>query len=470
MYFDRRVGVKVFPLAVEEVLTEMRGISSVWDLRKSHPPCPRVYVTYTPFVTLNPSHVRRPATSAGLGRTTAIAIALDLSSLVSLCRATRVLSRILCRSHTPPSTHISCLCQQDLVYLLERPIITRSPESLVFVGTIWTGALSNTIFLSFRIMSNVTPRKRKAAVMDPEPPARTPRARGKGQVKRVYWQTDFQLILSAPALNPPLVPFPTPPSSRHRHIKTPLSPSNVDLLPTHPIASSSTSATRRKPNGQPLPPHLQNLLSLHNAFNLALSLHMATHPPVLPSHPPTQTKLDLANLTNFLNIKETVERTGGRRFGLPELGRLAWVWSWDGEHLPGDKTVSQKNKGINEDDNPFLEPSGTIATSSIRVCGMSYLITPTRTLDSSGRRVHTHGLGIELDLKPGETRQLVLSGYEDGMGDGGQGGGMGAVGRWSAGQEAREELFRRRLERWAELHGGYEVCLSTPLANEARAH
>ncbi|KAK1923765.1 hypothetical protein DB88DRAFT_464997 [Papiliotrema laurentii] len=290
-------------------------------------------------------------------------------------------------------------------------------------------------------MSNVTPRKRKAAVMDPEPPARTPRARGKG----------------APAPNPPLVPFPTPPSSRHRHIKTPLSPSNVDLLPTHPIASSSTSATRRKPNGQPLPPHLQNLLSLHNAFNLALSLHMATHPPVLPSHPPTQTKLDLANLTNFLNIKETVERTGGRRFGLPELGRLAWVWSWDGEHLPGDKTVSQKNKGINEDDNPFLEPSETIATSSIRVCGMSYLITPTRTLDSSGRRVHTHGLGIELDLKPGETRQLVLSGYEDGMGDGGQGGGMGAVGRWSAGQEAREELFRRRLERWAELHGGYEA-------------
>ena len=261
---------------------------------------------------------------------------------------------------------------------------------------------------------------------------------------------------SAPAPNPPLVPFPTPPSTRRRHEKAVLSS-------THPKLSSATQAApgpllKGKEKDLNLPPHLLQLLTLHNAFNLALSLHMATHPPILPSHPPSQTRLDLANLTNFLSIRETVERTGGRRFGLPELGRLAWVWSWDGKSLP-DEIVSSLKRGIDEVENPFLDPSSLNPTSSIRVCGMSYLITPTRTLDPTGRRVHTHGLGIELDLRPGETRRMFPDGNEGGLGNGGQGGGMGAIGRWNAGQEAREELFKQRLERWVELHGGYEVSL-----------
>jgi len=197
-------------------------------------------------------------------------------------------------------------------------------------------------------------------------------------------------------------------------------------------------------------------MNLQNAFNLALSLHLATHPPVLPPHSATSTKLDLANLTNFLAIKETVERGSGRRFGLPELGRLAWVWQWDGKSLPDEKAISEKNKRA-EEDNPFLVPSGTPSTSVIRVCGLSYLITPTRTLDNNGRRVHTHGLGIELDLKPGETRQMLLGGNEGGLSNRGQGGGMAAIGRWNSGQEQREDEFRRRLDRWVELHGGYEV-------------
>ena len=201
---------------------------------------------------------------------------------------------------------------------------------------------------------------------------------------------------------------------------------------------------------------------MHHAFNLALCLHIATHPPVLPPHPQSATKVDLPNLTNYLAIKETVERTSGRRFGLPELGRLAWIWAWDGLSLPDEKLVSEKRKRDGDDENPFLVPSGDRPTTSlIQVTGLSYLITPTRKLDpQTGRRVYTHGLGIELDLRPGETRQVLIGGAEGGLGNKGQGGGAGAIGRWNNGSEGRQEAFRERLERWTELHGGYEVGIA----------
>ena len=210
-----------------------------------------------------------------------------------------------------------------------------------------------------------------------------------------------------------------------------------------------------------LPPHLETLLSLHHAFNLALSLHIATHPPILPPHSTDTTKLDLPNLTNFTAIKETVERTSGRRFGLPEMGRLAWLWCWDGKDVPRSKLISERNKSAEEEDNPFLVKSGSEAslssTSTVRVSGLSYLLTPTRTLDSAGRRIRTHGIGIELELKPGETRQLLLGGSEGGAGNRGQGGGMAAVGRWNSAQDAREAVVVERLRRWVELHGGFVV-------------
>jgi hypothetical protein len=213
---------------------------------------------------------------------------------------------------------------------------------------------------------------------------------------------------------------------------------------------------------KPLPPSLQGLLSLHNAFNLALSLHLATHPPVLPPHSPESTKLDLPNLTNYIAMRETVERTSGRRFGLPELGRLAWLWNWDGQALPADKPAKA-------DANPFLVSDDNSSTSEIRVCGLTYLITPTRTLDGAGRKTHTYGVGIELDLKPGETRQMLIGGNEGGLSNRGQGGGMAAVGRWNAGQEQREDVFRSRLDRWVELHGGYEVGLQSDANHIQRA-
>ncbi|RSH93519.1 hypothetical protein EHS25_007875 [Saitozyma podzolica] len=254
---------------------------------------------------------------------------------------------------------------------------------------------------------------------------------------------------------PPLVPFPTPPSSRHRSkVERPefFASSTED---TTPPSTPSSNAT-------PLPPHLQTLLTLHHAFNLALSLHIATHPPILPPHPPTATKVQLPNLTNFLALRETVERTSGRRFGLPELGRLAWIWRWDGESLPSERTVSTRQK--EEKANPFLVSSDEPSCDTLALAGLTYLITPTRTMEPhTGRRVYTHGLGIELELRPGETRQMLHNGAEGGIGNKGQGGGMGAVGRWNVGGEAREDVVRQRLEKWIELNGGWEPPAKTDL-------
>jgi hypothetical protein len=226
-----------------------------------------------------------------------------------------------------------------------------------------------------------------------------------------------------------------------------------DVIVEDPVEFKEVFTSKTIEN-RPLPPHLQTLLTLQHAYNLALSLHIATKPPILPPHPPSTVRLELPCLTNFLAIKETVERTGGRRFGIQELARLAWIWQWDGVTLP------KEERGI-EDDNPFLVKRDQPSNPEM-VCAMSYLITPTRTLDGSGKRVHTYGLGIELDLKPGETRQILHNGAEGGLGNKGQGGGMGAVGRWNTGGEIRHDLVREKLEKWMDLNGGYEVSSPTP--------
>ena len=168
---------------------------------------------------------------------------------------------------------------------------------------------------------------------------------------------------------------------------------------------------------------------------------------------------------------------------MAELQRLAWVWTWDGSD-PDAKRVQAtddsgrdvdgsglqedgiKGKGQGgggkdegEDDNPFLVKTSPDQCPTLEISGLDYLITPTRTLDpTSSRRVYTYGIGIELQLRVGETRQLLHGGSEGGIGNKGQGGGMGAVGRWNVAGEEREEVVRERLERWVEMHGGHEVC------------
>lgn len=177
---------------------------------------------------------------------------------------------------------------------------------------------------------------------------------------------------------------------------------------------------------------------------------MATHPPVLPPHPASTTLLQVPNLTNILAIRDAVERTSGRRFGQQELARLAWVWAWDGKSLSAESSTKKE-----DDDNPFLVKPKSPSTTEDHVSGLSYLITTTRTLcPKTGRRVHTHGIGIELEIEPGETRQTLAGGVMGGLGNSGQGGGVRVIGRWSAGAEVREAAVREKLERWMDLHGG----------------
>ncbi|WVQ79404.1 hypothetical protein IAT38_001501 [Cryptococcus sp. DSM 104549] len=296
-------------------------------------------------------------------------------------------------------------------------------------------------------MSNlvqVTPRKRKASGREEEGEKTVSKGTpGSGRRTR-----------SGANTNPPIVP-PTPPSSRHRK-------ADPGAFLTLPTPKSNRPAV--------LPPHLETLLNLHTAVNLALSFHMATHPPVLPPHPASATSVPLPNLTNYLAIKADVERTSGRRFGAQELGRLAWVWAWDGVELPDEKKAKEKKKAVMlEEDNPFVVPSAPDIGAG-EVSGLSYIISSTRTRDpGSGKMVFTHGLGIDLELRVGETRQL-LPGSDGGFGNKGQGGGTGAIGRWSAGGEGREDVFRERLEKWVELNGGYEPpqanALPTPTTSD----
>lgn len=266
-----------------------------------------------------------------------------------------------------------------------------------------------------------TPRKRKAVETPLSPPSTRRKRTG-----------------AAPIPNPPLVPFPTP-SSRHRAKGNDLEDPEVT-----PKASASASFVSAKPRAK-LPDHLQTLLTLHHAFNIAISLHLATQPPVLPPHSADATSVRLPNLTNLLTLKGAVERGSGRRFGQAELARLAWLYAWDGESLP-------KEDKDDEDDNPFLDKPKV--NPSEPVSGLSYLITATRTLDPTGRKVHTLGIGLELDIEAGETRQLLMGGAEGGFGNKGQGGGLRVVGRWNAGAELREDIVRSRLEKWVMLHGG----------------
>lgn len=277
---------------------------------------------------------------------------------------------------------------------------------------------------------------------------------------------------SAPAPNPPVLPFPTPPRTGHRS-RPSLSNSSPFYDAPEPLIDDYSQSSKGGASRIQLPAHLKTLLTLHRAFNVALSLHIATHPPVLPPHSPSATNVKLPNLTNLLALRETIERTGGRRFGVDELQRLAWVWTWDGRDpdardVPADKEggeagVTDLDTGTGaaqkkEEDNPFLVPSSPAQCPTLEVSGLDYLITPTRTLDPvTGRRVYTYGIGIDLQLRQGETRQMLHGGSEGGLGNKGQGGGMGAVGRWNVAGEEREEVVRDRLEKWVEMHGGFEV-------------
>ncbi|KAJ9112584.1 hypothetical protein QFC19_000603 [Naganishia cerealis] len=305
---------------------------------------------------------------------------------------------------------------------------------------------------------------------------------------------------SVPAPNPPSAPFPTP-----RKIVLRVRPAEIATPPATPSTKGSDS---RNPQEFPLtpessskqrqvksndltpwkrvdalPPHLANLLALHKSFDLALSLHVATHPPVLP---PLESSLlqaheyglksldvDLDALTNYVALKPIVEKSCGKRFGLAELKRLMWLWQWNGED---EEEVATNGKPIRDVGNsPFLDdeiiPASGRGYSSkkkrdanLTAC---YNVTPTRTIDNTtSRRVHTYGFGIRITLTPREAASAcnTLHSFNDAFGNAGKA--VGAVARWSAGSEARCKEIERRLWAWVHKHSSLEreIRGSTSLA------
>jgi len=288
------------------------------------------------------------------------------------------------------------------------------------------------------------------------------------------------LFFSAPAPNPPFAPFPTPPQSREGDKTTrfqdvlPVASSSFQRPSTPPprikpflpgqsipstpprlrtqfqsIAGSPGKRRVTDPSGksklETLPGHLKTLVLLHSAFDLSLGLWLATHPPILPPLGPELEKagsdgldVDLLDLTNFLQIKGMIEKTCQRRFGITELRRLVWIWGWKGDE-----------KALN--DLEALE-RGVVEGPGNKTKAGDYLISLARTLDPvTGRRTLTHGIGLSLHLNQAEVITLRNSLHTQIGVNAGVMGGMGALGRWSAGGEERGRRFEAKVCRWWEI-------------------
>ena len=216
------------------------------------------------------------------------------------------------------------------------------------------------------------------------------------------------------------------------------------------IAGSPGKRRVTDPSGksklETLPGHLKTLVLLHSAFDLSLGLWLATHPPILPPLGPELEKagsdgldVDLLDLTNFLQIKGMIEKTCQRRFGITELRRLVWIWGWKGDE-----------KALN--DLEALE-RGVVEGPGNKTKAGDYLISLARTLDPvTGRRTLTHGIGLSLHLNQAEVITLRNSLHTQIGVNAGVMGGMGALGRWSAGGEERGRRFEAKVWRW------WEVC------------
>lgn len=153
----------------------------------------------------------------------------------------------------------------------------------------------------------------------------------------------------------------------------------------------------------PLPSFYSSLLTLHIALEHALVVHLATagcssatlqscssssssdeesDTDRTPSRTRTERKLTktvrLPNLISYTALRPLVERSGGRRLGPTELGRLASVWVdfQRSQHPPSE------------------------ASEEEQVRGLGFIISKTRSMDPrTGRRALDWGIGIELEIK-----------------------------------------------------------------------
>lgn len=280
-----------------------------------------------------------------------------------------------------------------------------------------------------------------------------------------------------PTVEAPNPTLPTPPRSGHQskvknvldHTSTPpahldfnLAKSSIPVLPATPprlrqefktvtgspgkrhVTDSQTGKTKL----QVLPGHLRTLILLHHAFDVALGLWLATHPPILPPLDiagrsyETGLDVDLIDLTNYLQIKGLVEKTCGRRFGITELRRLVWVWQWQGDEDAIESLGNLDASQLSKDAGNNIK----------RVQASQYLITLARTLDPvTTRRTITHGIGLCLRLTHAEVSSITNSLHTQMGANAGATVGMGALGRWSAAVEDRGKDFETKIWKWWEL-------------------
>lgn len=153
----------------------------------------------------------------------------------------------------------------------------------------------------------------------------------------------------------------------------------------------------------PLPTHLQSLLTLHNAVEHALVVHLATAglggstvsntvssaPTCGESQSRISSAISLPGLISFAALKPLVERTSGRQFGPAEFARLTYLWT--------DGTASSQRS-----QSAGLQQA---ADDTLR-SGLGFVVGRQRTLDAAGRRKWDWSLGIELTVSQPE-RQVT---------------------------------------------------------------
>ncbi|KAN0064105.1 hypothetical protein ACQY0O_003269 [Thecaphora frezii] len=249
--------------------------------------------------------------------------------------------------------------------------------------------------LSHRSPTAALPRQIARRIMEDEDNYLTPRSvreRPKGQVPQLLPMASGVAVFQ-PGPSRRADSLATPSTSRIQ--KDLFTPTREEATPSKPVARVEEELPElRHPlsSSLPLPKHYASLLTLHVALEHALVVHLATSGASMASLSAQDASnssddegeadgslLDgmrsktvrLPNLATYSALRPLVERSGGRRFSPTELARLANVWI---DFAP-------------------RPPSG-----SDEVQGLGFLVTRTRTLDASGRRVWDWGIGIQLEV------------------------------------------------------------------------
>ncbi|KAH6915290.1 hypothetical protein BKA70DRAFT_1093245 [Coprinopsis sp. MPI-PUGE-AT-0042] len=209
-------------------------------------------------------------------------------------------------------------------------------------------------------------------------------------------------------------------------------------LRTAPLTPKSVARLKSQPPKRELPSHLTRLSKFQTAVQQALSHALATC-----AISPSSDSGRVLNVLNHISLKTYAGLSTS--FDLDHLKQLCWLWEWDGEGIPEPKRPSTPKQ---EEDNPFLDVPSSSAEWARGSQGF-VLSLGSHYSKSERIRVPAYGLGIEVEMDI----------------DKDMGGGMAAVARWTAAGETRRKEFRRKLERWAELHADAESVPPVPLAD-----